>query len=416
MTRGPNAAQHPRMRERSPQPGATRPRATGAPPVKKTSEPAGLLGLQRTAGNAAVARLLGAHSVQRAPGSGEEPAGGGVGTTIPLGEAIEGHFVTAPFWPPSLVSLIDSADITERDNAFATASVRKAIIDHLGEEDRVAVFSALLAGRPYVPDFESTIFQTYSTTKADEVSTEVNRRFVEAVGISRALDWSSPVDKPLARYWLRLRDEVVRREIRTEEEQRFRDEVLAALATSTDEAVSVIESGLAEHVAVALGDQSFMRTLRDDAADFEAFARLAEALGRQPPVGFGLRDRSAVREAFADAWADSEPGPDGHEEGGWIYLDLVTGSISVERADAEASLSKRIQLGYPPTVDDAVLIGTFHTHPIPGPYQGFASDADEELARGWKVPSTIIPGEGRSKWFGVPVRKHLTGGQTFPTY
>ena len=35
---------------------------------------------------------------------------------------------------------------------------------------------------------------------------------------------------------------------------------------------------------------------------------------------------------------------------------------------------------------------------------------------GWKVPSAIIPGEGRSKWFGVTAREHLTGGQLFPTY
>jgi hypothetical protein len=208
----------------------------------------------------------------------------------------------------------------------------------------------------------------------------------------------------------------VREEIRGEEENRFQAQVLDALKTSTEEAESVIGSGLAEHLEAALDDRAFLRSLRDGSDDFDAFARLAEALGRRPPIGFALRDQAAVREAFSNAWTDSEPGPDGHEEGGWIYLNLVTGAISTERADPDASLSKRIQLGYPPKVVDAVLIGTFHTHPIPGPFQGFASDADEELARGWKVPSAIVPGEGRSKWFGPRFREHLSGGQTFPTY
>jgi hypothetical protein len=324
--------------------------------------------------------------------------------------------MTAPYHLPSVVGLIRSATATERETAFATQGVRDTVIDALDEDGRATVFSALLEGRPYHPDFESTIFGTYEEAKAEEVSARVNARFSKAVGITRKLDWDDAIDRPLARYWLRLRDDIVREEIRREDEDRFQAEVLDALKTSTEEAESVIGFGLAEHLEAALDDQSFMRSVRDGAGDFDAFARLAEALGRRPPIGFALRDRTAVRDAFSSAWTDSEPGPDGHEEGGWIYLNLVTGAISTERADPEASLSKRIQLGYPPKVDDAVLIGTFHTHPIPGPFQGFASDADEELARGWKVPSAIIPGEGRSKWFGPPVREHLSGGRTFPTY
>jgi hypothetical protein len=323
--------------------------------------------------------------------------------------------MTAPYHLPGILGLIRSAGLAERDTAFASAPVRTTVKDALDEDGRAAVFSALLAGRPYNPDYESTVFGTYETSKADEVSTEVNRRFVAAVGVSRSLDWSSPLDKPLARYWLRLRDEAVRAEIRSEEEQRFRDEALASLAMSTDEAVSFIESGLPEHIAAALDDAGFMRSLRDASDDFEAFARLAEALGRQPPFGFDLKRREAVRRAFSEAWADSEPGPDGHEEGGWIYLNLVTGAISTERADPGAA--KRINLGLPTLVEDAVLIGTFHTHPIPGELQAFVSSDDLSLAENtWKVPSAIIPGEGRTKWFGYEVRERLTGGQRFPRY
>lgn len=405
--------QHFDMEGRVRKAGADRPR-TPQTPRDGPAQQGGLLGLQQAAGNAAVVRLLSSANVQRDPGS-SDPEPGTVGGTIPLAEAIETHFTTAPYHPPSLVSLIQSAALAQRDEAFADASMRKTVIDALDEEDRARVFSALLAGRVYQPDYESAIFQTYTTTKADEVSDEVNRRFTAAVGISRALDWSSSLDKPLARYWLRLRDDVVREEIESEEERQFRDEVLAALATSTDDAVSVIESALPEHVAAALADAGFMRSLRDASTDFEAFARLAETLGREPPYGFDLKRREAVRTAFSEAWADSDSGPDGHEEGGWIYLNLVTGSITTERADSGGA--KSIDLSLPPVVEDSVLIGTFHTHPIPGEYQGYYSSHDFELARDkWKVPSAIIPGEWRSKWFGVEVRERLTGGQTFPTY
>jgi hypothetical protein len=404
------------MKRQAPKPGIGPARSpTADAPARPLPREAGLLDLQQTAGNSAVVELLRPPTLQRANGDGEGDPGPMVGRVL-LADAIEAQFTTAPYYVPSVVRLIRSAELAERDVAFASPSVRATIIEALDEDGRAEVFSALLAGRPYNPDWESTIFKTLAETKADEVSAEVNRRFTESVGLTRALDWSSPIDKPLARYWLRLRDDVVREEVGREEEQQFRDEVLAALATSVADALAVISGGLPEHVDAARASKAFMRSLRDETADFETFARLAEALGQRPPRGFDLRDRDAVRKAFADAWADSEPGAEGHEEGGWIYLNLVTGAISVERAQADAALSKRIQLGYPTKVADSVLIGTFHTHPIPGPYQGYASDADQDLADGWKVPSAIIPGEGRSKWFGVEVREHMTGGQLFPTY
>jgi hypothetical protein len=399
------------MKVRVPPRNGVAPRPQVGSPDRRPGRPNGLLELQRTAGNAAVVTLLRGATAQRAPGTDGAPE-----PAISLADAIRSRFMTAPYHLPSVVALIRSATTTERETAFATQNVRDTVIGAVDEEGRATVFSALLEGRPYHPDFESTIFGTYEAAKAEEVSERVNARFSKAVGITRKLDWNDSIDRPLARYWLRLRDGVVREEIRGEEENRFQAQVLDALKTSTEEAESVIGSGLAEHLEAALDDRAFLRSLRDGSDDFDAFARLAEALGRRPPIGFALRDQAAVREAFSNAWTDSEPGPDGHEEGGWIYLNLVTGAISTERADPDASLSKRIQLGYPPKVVDAVLIGTFHTHPIPGPFQGFASDADEELARGWKVPSAIVPGEGRSKWFGPRFREHLSGGQTFPTY
>ena len=287
------------MKRQTPRPGIGRPQRAAEAAPARASDAGGLLGLQQSAGNAAVVQLLSSKTVQR----GEPDADPG-GELIPLADAIEAKFTMGPFHVPSVVELIQSARLDERDTAFASPSVRSTVQDALDEDGRAEVFSALLAGRTYSPDWESTIFQTYETKKADEVSAEVNRRFVAAVGVSRALDWSSAIDKPLARYWLRLRDDVVREDIGREEEQRFRDEVLAALATSPDEAISVIGAGLPEQLEAALRSQAFMQSLRDDSADFEAFARLAEALGRQPPIEFGLRDRDAVRKAFSAAWSD----------------------------------------------------------------------------------------------------------------
>ena len=233
-------------------------------------------------------QLLESATVQRG-----DPDSGPGEDRVPLADAIEAKFTMGPFHVPSIVALIRSAGLDERDTAFASHSVRSTVQDGLDEDGRAEVFSALLDGRAYNPDWESTIFQTYESDKADEVSAEVNRRFVAAVGIGRALDWSSPIDKPLARYWLRLRDEVVREDIGREEEQRFRDEVLAALATSSDEAIAVIGAGLPEQLEAALRSDTFMQTLHDDAADFETFARLAEALG--PPAADRLRAAGSRR-------------------------------------------------------------------------------------------------------------------------
>jgi hypothetical protein len=72
-----------------------------------------------------------------------------------------------------------------------------------------------------------------------------------------------------------------------------------------------------------------------------------------------------VRRALDAAWADSLPTDDvrRHEEGGWIYADIVTGALAVERAPAGGQAS--LDLSTPPILLGRLVVGTFHTHPNP---------------------------------------------------
>src|SRR5438552_2963499 len=73
----------------------------------------------------------------------------------------------------------------------------------------------------------------------------------------------------------------------------------------------------------------------------------------------------AVQGALAKAWADSLPTDPihRHEEGGWIYMNVATGDIAVERAASGSQA--RLDLNSPPYIQDSVVVGKFHTHPNP---------------------------------------------------
>jgi hypothetical protein len=65
----------------------------------------------------------------------------------------------------------------------------------------------------------------------------------------------------------------------------------------------------------------------------------------QPPTADELLQSQSVIEALELAWIDSNTEDKNfrHEEGGWIYMDLATGDLSVERAPSGESAS--IDLG-----------------------------------------------------------------------
>src|SRR5205809_277389 len=84
---------------------------------------------------------------------------------------------------------------------------------------------------------------------------------------------------------------------------------------------------------------------------------------RKVPTASELCNDPLVMRALQEVWVDSLPGDPAqrHEEGGWIYVELVTGRISTIRAPSGSRSG--LSLANPPTVAGALVVGTFHTHP-----------------------------------------------------
>jgi hypothetical protein len=85
----------------------------------------------------------------------------------------------------------------------------------------------------------------------------------------------------------------------------------------------------------------------------------------QPPTIADLLSNPIVQQALEDAWTDSMSGDPArrHEEGGWIYMELVTEDISIRRTPAGGKAL--LPLDLPPIITGSVVVGTFHTHPNP---------------------------------------------------
>ncbi len=83
------------------------------------------------------------------------------------------------------------------------------------------------------------------------------------------------------------------------------------------------------------------------------------------PSADELESHPAVQAAFDAAWADSFPDDDGlrHEEGGFIYFDPASRSLSIRRVPPGGRWA--LDMSNPPEVPGAYLVATFHTHPTP---------------------------------------------------
>lgn len=83
------------------------------------------------------------------------------------------------------------------------------------------------------------------------------------------------------------------------------------------------------------------------------------------PTAAELLKNPIVRQALEQAWTDSLPdnAANRHEEGGWIYMEILSGEVKVRRAPSGAEAA--IDLRQPPTFDGSVIVGKFHTHPNP---------------------------------------------------
>lgn len=174
---------------------------------------------------------------------------------------------------------------------------------------------------------------------------------------------------------------------------------------------------------VVLVDQPTLRALRGHLT-WNSFARCVELLGRQAPDHATMIANPVVLAELSAAWTASNPtlNPPGgtqHEEGGWVYLDLITGELQTRREAPGAGAS--INLTNPPILADNVVVSTFHTHPnlgpgwVAGPSPG---DTASDAADG--VPDIIVGTTGVDPavftfFPSGPVRRaHLAGNQGRP--
>ena len=120
--------------------------------------------------------------------------------------------------------------------------------------------------------------------------------------------------------------------------------------------------------------------------------------------------------ALEAAWVDSLAGDalSRHEEGGWIYADVLTAALAIRRA-APGGRSL-IDLDSPPTLPGCVVVATFHTHPNPkadgwetGPSRG-----DISSAHFLGVPCIIRAEDGMHTTGPDSRRGGLTGPPGYP--
>ena len=114
------------------------------------------------------------------------------------------------------------------------------------------------------------------------------------------------------------------------------------------------------------------------------------------PTAVELLKNPLVRQALDKAWIDSlayDP-LRRHEEGGWIYMDVSNGQISIRRA--QSGVLDRINLNNPEIVLLSVVVGKFHTHPNPS-VEGWnprPSDLDVYYDDLHGVPDLIVSDKG----------------------
>jgi hypothetical protein len=136
----------------------------------------------------------------------------------------------------------------------------------------------------------------------------------------------------------------------------------------------------------------------------------------RPPSASELLANQNVLQALATAWIDSQVTDPvrRHEEGGWIYMDLSTGTIDTRRAAAGSR--SRLSLANPPLLPNHVVVGTFHTHPNPAS-EGWStgpSPQDEQAATYSGVPWLIRAEDGDYSTGPAERRGGLMGAPGYP--
>jgi len=136
----------------------------------------------------------------------------------------------------------------------------------------------------------------------------------------------------------------------------------------------------------------------------------------RPPTAAELLADIIVSSALDQAWLDSQSNDAArrHEEGGWIYLDLLTGDLHIRRSASGSQ--NTIDLDDPPLVARAMLVGVFHTHPNPTAegWQAGPSGYDQIKDNLNGVPDLIRADDG-THFSGPNVRRGgLTGNPGYP--
>lgn len=195
---------------------------------------------------------------------------------------------------------------------------------------------------------------------------------------------------------------------------------------------------------IALLDQQLLKDLKGQLT-WNNWARCIELLGRRAPSGNTMRRNSIVRTAMRGAWNDSDPdttiwaahNPDpalaghpcnpapgvtpvtnAHEEGGFIYMNLITGNFTTRRVAAGGQAG--LVLDNPPNVSNSIVVGGFHTHPNVGNCWGapFFSGADNNWSANNGVPILMIgafPAVANTSFHATGSRRrHLAGNRGLP--
>jgi hypothetical protein len=136
----------------------------------------------------------------------------------------------------------------------------------------------------------------------------------------------------------------------------------------------------------------------------------------RPPMADELLADPLIQQALEDAWHDSlstDP-VRRHEEGGWIYLDLLTGQLRTDRAPP--GIVDAIDLTSPPPLIGLVVVGKFHTHPNPTNegWLGGPSAVDRVVDASHGVPDLIRADDGTYVSGPVSRRGGLTGKPGYP--
>ncbi len=203
----------------------------------------------------------------------------------------------------------------------------------------------------------------------------------------------------------------------------------------------VIQPGTMIQRHIALNTTPMLIALRG-LLSWNNWARCIELLGRQIPTGNQMRRNPVVRAAMRTAFTESNPGvtrwsrprnsrPDAarcnprpgdstttHEEGGFIYLNLITGNLTTRRVPR--GRQALIPLDNSPDVHNSIVVGGFHTHPNLGFCWGEPIFSDED--RTWSVISGVpllmigaYPGIGDVSFHTHGAsRRHIAGNRGVP--